>query len=572
MPDQRNIILAIVLSVAIIFAFQFYNSQQLAERQAAEQARALAEAPGGPPAAPSDVPAPPGAATAAGEETPESRAVALEQTPRIAVNTPRLRGSISLEGGRIDDLTLTEYYETTEPDSPQVTLLSPRGAANAYYAEFGWVAQDKTTPGRNEVWQANSAVLTPDQPVKLTWDNGAGLRFTREIALDDDYMFTVTQRIRNTSDTPVTLSPYALISRTGTPETLGFYILHEGLIGVFNGTLEEIDYDDLQEEGVREVSSTGGWLGITDKYWMVVLAPDQSTEFEGRFNHNLRDGDDRYQVDFLGGSVAVPPGGSAEVTSRLFAGAKEVALIDGYNDAMAITRFDLAIDWGWLYFLTKPIFKAIEYFNDWLGNFGLAILLLTVLVKLAFFPLANKSYTSMSKMKKLQPKMMELREKFKDDKQKLQQEMMALYKNEKVNPMSGCLPIVIQIPVFFALYKVLFVTIEMRQAPFYGWINDLSVPDPTSLFNLFGLLPFDPPSFLAIGVWPFAMGLTMLLQFRLNPQPADPTQARIMMLMPVMFIFLFARFPAGLVIYWTWNNMLSITQQWFIMRRMGAPT
>ncbi len=576
MLDQKNLVLAIALSVAIILGFQYFyetpKTNKLAEQQAAEQAMAPSAEPGDVPLAQGDVPVPSGVQGTSAAALADTRAAALDPTPRIELNTPRLRGSISRVGGRIDDLTLIDYRETIDPDSPQITLLSPRGAPNAYFAEFGWVADDQSTPGRDEVWSADNPELTPDQPVTFSWTNEAGLRLERTIAIDENYMLTVTQRVVNNTQSAVTLSAYGLISRTGTPETLGFYILHEGLLGVFNETLQEEDYDDLVDAGTINVESTGGWIGITDKYWLVALVPDQSIPFKGRFSHAIRNGDDRYQTDFLRDPVTVQPGTSFEVTDRLFAGAKEVDSIDEYDEALGITRFDLAIDWGWLYFLTKPIFKAIEYFNDWLGNFGLAILLLTVLVKLAFFPLANKSYTSMSKMKKLQPKMMELREEFKDDKQALQKQMMELYKLEKINPMSGCLPVVIQIPVFFALYKVLFVTIEMRHTPFYGWITDLSAPDPTSLFNLFGLLPFDPPAFLAIGVWPLVMGATMLLQFRLNPKPTDPTQAKIMMMMPIMFTFLFARFPAGLVIYWTWNNVLSIAQQWVIMRRMGVPT
>ncbi|MGH6885010.1 MAG: membrane protein insertase YidC, partial [Geminicoccales bacterium] len=445
-------------------------------------------------------------------------------------------------------------------------------APNPYFAEFGWVASDDATavPARETVWQADREELRPDQPVTLAWDNGQGLRFTRTFALDEAYMFTVTQGVENTGDEPVTLYPYGLISRWGTPPTLGFFILHEGPIGVLGGTLEEIDYDDLQEDGRIELASQGGWLGFTDKYWLTALIPDQETQLSGSFRHNLVDTQDRYQADYLRPAITVAPGESVEVVDRLFAGAKEVGLLDAYRSEYAIPLFDRAVDFGWFYFLTKPIFHILHFFYQLLGNYGLAILLLTLLVKLLFYPLANKSYRAMSTMKKLQPKMMELRETYADDKMAMNQALMKLYKDEKVNPMSGCLPIVVQIPVFFALYKVLFVSIEMRHAPFFGWIRDLSAPDPTSIFNLFGLIPFDPPTFLMIGIWPLLMGATMLLQTKLNPQPADPMQAKIMMFLPVMFIFLFATFPAGLVIYWTWNNVLSIGQQWTIMKRMGV--
>ncbi len=388
--------------------------------------------------------------------------------------------------------------------------------------------------------------------------------------MDGDFMFTITQRVENKGNLPVTLHPYGLIRRQGTPEITGFYILHEGPYGVFDGTLLEVDYDDLDDEGLVKKTGTGGWIGITDKYWLTALVPDQKARTDSRFTHREDDGKDRYQVDYLGSKTVVAAGGRSEVRSHFFAGAKEVDLLDSYMESLGVQRFDLAIDWGWLYFLTKPIFHGLVLINGYVGNFGLAILVLTVGIKLAFFPLANKSYTAMSKMKKLQPEMLKLRERFGEDKARLNQEMMALYKREKTNPASGCLPIVIQIPVFFALYKVLFVTIEMRHTPFYGWIQDLSAPDPYSVFNLFGLLPFALPDFLMIGAWPLFMGLTMFLQQKLNPQPPDPVQAKIFMFLPIMFTFLLARFPAGLVIYWAWNNLLSIIQQWVIMRRMGV--
>ncbi|PPR76228.1 MAG: Membrane protein insertase YidC, partial [Alphaproteobacteria bacterium MarineAlpha3_Bin4] len=405
--------------------------------------------------------------------------------------------------------------------------------------------------------------------VTLSWDNGDGLVFHRTYAIDDNYMVSITQRLANNGPRAVAVHPYGLISRRGTPETTGFYILHEGLLGVFDGTLSEIDYDDLQETGLIEQRSTGGWLGITDKYWLAALIPDQTTTTTSRFLHRIASGVDKYQVDYRGPKLVAPAGGGVETRNHLFTGAKEVLLMDGYEKAYGIDRFELAIDWGWFYFLTKPIFYSLLWINDHVFNLGLAILLLTVVIKLAFFPLANKSYTSMSKMKKLQPEMTKMRERFGDDKVKLNQEMMALYKREKVNPASGCLPIVVQIPVFFALYKVLFVTIEMRHAPFFGWIQDLSAPDPTTVFNLFGVLPWTPPEFLMIGVWPLLMGITMFLQQKLNPQPTDPVQAKIFLFLPIMFTFLLARFPAGLVIYWAWNNLLSMLQQWVIMRRMG---
>ncbi len=575
MLEQRNLILAIVLSVAILFGFQYlYEKPRIKEqqaRQAAQQQTAGETA--------DTAPVAPGAtdATVPGAAAPQVAAVsrqdALAAIPRIQIKSPRLSGSITRTGGRIDDLILTDYRETLAEGSPAITLLSPVGGKLPYYAEFGWtpaLGESAPLPGRDTIWLADREVLTPGAPVTLSWDNGQGLIFERVFALDEDYMFTVTQRVTNNGDNPVNLLPYGLISRHGTPKTTGFYILHEGPLGVLNETLKEVDYDELSDSGRIEEKSTTGWVGITDKYWLTVLIPDQKVNYAASFNHRLAGDKDIYQIDYLRDPIQVAAGGTAKIEDRMFAGAKESALLDHYRDDEGVTRFDLAIDWGWFYFLTRPIFVAIDYFYGILGNFGLAILLLTVLIKLLFFPLAQKSYTSMSKMKKLQPEMLKLRERFGDDKQRLNQEMMALYKREKANPASGCLPIMIQIPVFFALYKVLFVTIEMRHAPFYGWIKDLSAPDPTTVFNLFGALPYTPPDFLMIGVWPLLMGGSMFLQQKLNPQPADPIQAKIFLFMPLFFMFLLANFPAGLVIYWTWNNVLSIAQQWVIMRRMGV--
>ena len=481
-----------------------------------------------------------------------------------------LHGSLSLTGGRIDDLTLADYHVDLD-DEVEIELLNPVGTANPYFAEFGWVAEgDVAVPGNETLWQADADTLRANEPVTLSWDNGSGLLFTRTITLDDNYMFTVEQQVTNNSDQTVTLHPYSLLSRWGTPETAGFYILHEGPIGVFDETLSEVDYSDLIDDGNVEKTSTGGWIGITDKYWLTALVPDQSSEFNARFIAQPDQYQPRYQVDISTNGRIIEPGGSAAVTDKVFAGAKEIDLLDGYAEQYSIPLFDRAVDFGWYYFLTKPFLYILKFFHGMTGNFGIAILMLTLVVKAIFFPLANKSYKSMSAMKKLQPEMQKLRERYENDKPKMQQELMALYKKEKVNPLAGCLPILLQIPVFFSLYKVLFVAIELRHAPFFGWVQDLSAPDPTSFVNLFGLIPFDPPAFLVIGVWPLLMGLTMYLQQKLNPQPPDPIQAKVMAFLPVMFIFLFATFSSGLVIYWTWNNVLSIAQQWLIMRKMGV--
>ena len=575
MPEQRNLILAIVLSVTIIIAFQyFYELPRIKDAQQQEVVRTeQAVDEGGQVIPRSDTIAPslPGA-TGPAQAPQTSPSEIIAGADRVDIDNGRVRGSFSLTGARIDNLILSDYKLSTARDSPDVALLSPPGAFEPYFVEFGWVPADGSTPvpGPDSVWSTDNTELRPDRPVTLTWDNGEGLRFERRIAIDDAYMLTITQRIANNGAEPVSLFPYGLVSRWGTPATLGFFILHEGPIGVLGGTLEEIDYDDLQEDGNVELHSKGGWLGITDKYWLTALVPDQASELTGTFRDHVVDGQNRYQVDYLRTAISVPAGSSIEITDRLFAGAKVVSDLDRYSEEYGIPLFDRAVDFGWFYFLTKPLFHVLHFFYEWTGNYGVAILLLTLLVKIVFFPLANKSYRAMSKMKKLQPEMMRLREQYGDDKMRMNQELMALYKKEKANPMSGCLPIVVQIPVFFALYKVLFVSIEMRHAPFFGWIHDLSAPDPTTIFNLFGLIPWDPPGFLMIGVWPLLMGATMFLQQKLNPQPADPMQARIMMMLPAMFIFLFATFPAGLVIYWTWNNVLSIAQQWAIMKRMGV--
>ena len=579
--EQRNLLIAIVLSVGILIAFQFAFERMRPPQPPSPSGGQSATAPATTGRTPqSAAPTPSASSTAPGAATPEAaaparaaetRETALAEQPRVKIETPRLHGSIDLLGARFDDLTLATYHETVDPKSPEVELLSPPGTLDPYLAEFGWVAAtpDVKVPGPQTRWTASGGPLTPTNPVILTWDNGQGLIFTRTISVDPNYMFTVRDSIRNTGSTPVKLLPYGLISRTGTPHVAGYYILHEGMIGYLDGSIQEVKYSSLNPDKPLDYSSSGGWLGFTDKYWLTSLIPPQDEGIKARFTHTVDGGIDRYQADYLGPEVTVAPDGSTETSARFFAGAKEVNLLDTYKDS-GIPLFDRAIDFGWFYFLTKPIFLILQFFYQILGNFGLAILLLTLCVKLLFFPLANKSYNAMSKMKLLQPEIQKLRERFPDDKARQQQEMMALYKRVGANPLAGCLPIVIQIPVFFALYKVLFVTIEMRQAPFFGWIHDLSAPDPTSFANLFGLIPFSPPAILMIGAWPLFMGLTMFLQQKLNPQPVDPVQARMFMLLPIVFTYMLAAFPAGLVIYWAWNNLLSIAQQWAIMHRAGA--
>ena len=575
--EQRNLLLAIVLSVAILFGFQmmFPPAPPPVQQPGTEEGTA--------PSADGSIPSIPGA-PGTGVPSAQTREEVIGISPRVAIESPQLRGSIALRGAKLDDLILSKFFETLDPDSPNITLLSPVGSASPYFSRFGWAAKPGSgvvVPDAETLWQASDGPLAPGNPVTLSWNNGAGLTFEQVVEIDDQYLFTVTQRVVNNGEGAVDLAPYGLVSRTDTPDILGFYILHEGPLGVFNETLEEIDYDDLKDDFQgREVSlentTTGGWIGITDKYWLAALIPDQSQAVKARFVYNQPEGRDRYQTDFLYNTVTVQPGGSTETTSRVFAGAKEVVKLDAYRDELGIANFDLAVDFGWFYFLTKPLFYALHWLNEKVGNFGVAILILTVIIKLIFFPLANKSYNSMAKMRKLQPEMLELRERFSEDKQRLNQEMMALYKREGANPLSGCLPILVQIPVFFALYKVMFVALEMRHAPFFGWITDLSAQDPTSILNGFGLLPWGAPdlgllNLLNIGVWPLLMGISMFLQQKLNPQPPDPLQAKIFLMMPIMFTFLLATFPAGLVIYWTWNNILSMAQQAVIMKRAGVP-
>ena len=581
--DQKNMIIAIALSVAIIFGFQFFyelprqqEAQQLAQQRAAsEESSVPTPQSGGETSSGGVAPAPGSEGAVVTGQTSEE---ILAADPRLEIRSDKLVGSIRLTGGRIDDLILSNYRQELDENSPPIRLLHPAGGGQGYFADIGWSSADSSIalPTNDTLWQTESGPLTPDNPVTLTWDNGQGLTFERRYALDEDYMFSVTQRVTNDSGQTVSLAPYGLVSRRGTPEISGFYILHEGLLGVFNSTLKEVDYDDLIDEGRIEQTSTGGWLGITDKYWLVALVPDQSITYSSRFVHSGGEGAEaRYQADYLEPVQEIPAGASAEVNNRIFAGAKVTTLLDDYQD-QGVDRFELAVDWGWFYFLTKPIFYALHWFHGIFGNFGVSILALTVIIKLVFFPLANKSYKSMAKMRKLAPEMQELRERYGDDKQKLNQGMMELYKKEKVNPLSGCLPILVQIPVFFSLYKVLFVTIEMRHAPFFGWIQDLSAKDPTSVLNLFGLLPYaipdlGPLEIISIGVWPLLMGITMWVQQFLNPAPPDKTQAMIFQLMPIFFTFILAGFPAGLVIYWTWNNLLSIVQQALIMKRQGVP-
>ncbi|TIL31226.1 membrane protein insertase YidC [Mesorhizobium sp.] len=587
MENNRNFFITIALSVLILSLWQYFyvlphseaqrEAARIEEQRLAEQKKAAqAASPGG-----SETPVPqqgaiPNAPNAPGTDgtTLASREQALASTKRVRIDTPSLEGSINLTGARLDDLKLKHYRLTVDKNSPEIELLNPAALPTGYYAEIGFIGSDKTgtVPGPETVWTVDgNATLTPATPVTLTFTNDKGLTFKRTFSVDGDYMFTVSDTVQNSGSAAVTLSNYGRVTRFDKPAVASIYVLHEGLIGV-TGTegLQEHTYSSIEEDKQFTPSkSTDGWLGITDKYWAVTLVPTEKQQFQPRYAY-FEDGRPRYQADFLTDPITVDAGQSATVESEIFAGAKEVAKVNAYAEDRNIRLFDRLIDWGWFIWITKPMFYLIDTMYKFFGNFGLAILATTVVVKAAFYPLANKSYASMANMKKVQPKMLEIREKYADDKMKQQQAMMELYKTEKINPLAGCWPVALQIPVFFALYKVLYITIEMRHAPFFGWIQDLAAPDPTSIFNLFGLIPIALPDMLMIGVWPLIMGLTMFLQMRMNPTPPDPTQAMIFTWMPVVFTFMMAGFPAGLVIYWAWNNLLSIIQQGVIMKRQGA--
>jgi YidC/Oxa1 family membrane protein insertase len=570
MTDNRNLIIAVLLSLGIFLGWEYFVG---GPKMKAEQARQAASAHQHKP----DQAAP--QAAAAAKALPRDEAL-KRGGARIAIDTPSVDGSLLLKGARLDDLRLKNYRDTIGPKSQEIVLFSPQSSDYPYYAVFGFVpvpGETLAVPDGSTPWkQEGSGTLTPTHPVTLSWDNGHGLVFTRKVAVDDKFMFTVSDSVANKSNAKVALQPFAYVARDGVPTSQHYWVLHEGFVG-YAGGLKDPSYDDFKDDTPpKTFTATGGWLGITDKYWMASLIPPQDQSFDG--SYSAAPGQAKhYQADYRLAARTLAPGATTTVDHRLFAGAKVYDVLNGYKKKLGIADFDYAIDWGWFWFITQPLFLLLDQLYHLLGNFGIAILALTVVVKLVFFPIANAQYKSMAKMKKLQPQMERIKERFADDPQKQQQAMMELYRTEKANPVAGCLPMLLIIPVFFSLYKVIFVTLELRHAPFYGWIHDLSAPDPTSLVNLFGLLPFDPhavlPSFLgflSIGIWPILMGITQWLQTKLNPAPTDPVQARMFGLMPIVFTFMFATFPAGLVIYYTWNNLLSVAQQYYIMRRQGA--
>jgi len=518
--------------------------------------------------------------------TVHERAEAIAGSDRIMVDGDRVRGSILLKGARFDDVTLKDYREQKEENSPNIVVFNPRDSAHPYFAELGWTQDPGSSvalPTSDTVWQTDRLNLKSGSSVILSWDNGQGLLFTRKISLDENFLFTTVQKVENKTAQAISLYPFGYIARFDTPasgltgmfavnseEFVPWGMFAHGGVGVLQGAKQEFSYEDMQDIGVKQITSADGWVGITGKYWLSALIPDPSQAITAAFEHTYPAQRDVYKVDYRWQNpVVIQPNQSKAVSNHLFVGAKEFNLLDSYETSLGVRDLDSAVDFGLVWFLARPLYYPIDYFYRNIGNFGIAILLLTICVRIVLYPLANKAYASMSRMRKLQPDTIMLRERYKDDKARMNTEIMALYRKEKANPMAGCLPMLVQIPVFFALYSVLFATIEMRHAPFFGWIQDLSAPDPMTFITVFGLLDWPAPEFLMIGIWPIAFALTMLLQMKLNPQPVEPIQQKIMMFLPLLFLFMFARFPAGLVVYWTWNNVLSIGQQWLIMRRMG---
>jgi YidC/Oxa1 family membrane protein insertase len=571
--EQKNLPLFIAISLAILLISQYFLPHRPAVVPAAPHAAAAHTADGNPSSASVSAPSRPAR---------EPDHVVPANAPRLTISAPRVEGSISLLGARLDDLRLRDYRETVAKNSPLVRVLEPQSDSQPSYIQFGWSAADGVkTPGADALWTSSGGTLSANHPVALTWDNGAGLTYHIDFSVDDNYLFSVRQWVHNAGSTPVQLWPWERIRRDYLPVTTGYSVLFEGLIGVTDHVLQQVGYGKAKTEAAKNgdvaysYEGASGWAGFDDKYWLTALVPDQAATVKTSWNHWLDEtagtaSAERFQVDYVTASPEqLAPGQDVSYASRAFVGAKEVHLLDHYETADNIPLLSYAVDWGHLFFLTKPFFFTIDWIYGVTGNFGVAILIFTLLVKGLFYPIAARSYRSMGKMRLLGPKIAAVRERYKDDPAKQQSEMMAVYKAEQVNPASGCLPMLIQIPVFFALYKVILVTIEMRQAPFFGWIHDLSATDPTNIFTLFGLIPWDPSvlsPMLHLGVWPLIMGATMYAQQKLNPPPPDPTQARMLQFMPLIFMFSMGRFPAGLVIYWSWNNALTIAQQWYIQR------
>jgi YidC/Oxa1 family membrane protein insertase len=562
--ENKNVLLAVILSTAILIGWSFYfeNPEEAQRKRAEIQGKTETQTS----IQKSEAPQP----SKANQAKFISRNEALKESDRVLIENKNLSGSISLRGALIDDIILKNYRETLDPNSKPIVLLSPKKYEQGYFVESGWATtkSDIKVPDNNSLWQIKEGKkLTPNSPITLEWNSREGLIFSKKIEIDDKYLFKITETIRNDKNKTVDLFHYGQITKNAKPTTENFYILHEGLIGVVDKNLKEETYSAIEKEK-KTYDGKSGWFGITDKYWMSAIIPESGKSFKGEYSYT-----NNYKANFIISEPnTISPQKSTTGNIKIFIGAKEVYPIDNYAEKEKIDRFDLAIDWGWFYFITKPLFFGIDYIFKIVGNFGVAIIILTALVRVVFFPLSNYSFKSMAKMKVLQPEMLRIKELYKDDVKRTQQEMMALYKREKVNPLSGCLPILVQIPIFFAVYKMLFVTLEMRHAPFFGWIKDLSAADPTTIFNLFGLIPWEPPTFLMIGIWPILMGITMYLQQKLNPAPPDPIQAKIFAWFPFIITIMLASFPSGLVIYWTASNILTMAQQYYIMRKTTVKT
>jgi len=562
--ENKNVLLAVILSTAILIGWSFYfeNPEEAQRKRAEIQGKTETKTSIQKPEAPQPSKASPAKSI--------SRNEALKESDRVLIENKNLSGSISLRGALIDDIILKNYRETLDPNSKSIVLLSPKKYEQGYFVESGWATtkSDIKVPDNNSLWQIKEGKkLTPNSPITLEWNSREGLIFSKKIEIDDKYLFKITETVRNDKNRAIDLFHYGQITKNAKPTTENFYILHEGLIGVVDKNLKEETYSAVEKEK-KTYNGKSGWFGITDKYWMSAIIPESGKSFKGEYSFA-----NNYKANFIISEPnTINPQKSTTGNIKIFIGAKEVYPIDNYAEKEKIDRFDLAIDWGWFYFITKPLFFVIDYIFKIVGNFGVAIIILTALVRIVFFPLSNYSFKSMAKMKVLQPEMLRIKELYKDDVRRTQQEMMALYKREKVNPLSGCLPILVQIPIFFAVYKMLFVTLEMRHAPFFGWIKDLSAADPTTIFNLFGLIPWEPPTFLMIGIWPILMGITMYLQQKLNPAPPDPIQAKIFAWFPFIITIMLASFPSGLVIYWTASNILTMAQQYYIMRKTTVKT
>ena len=582
MKNNSNFVLFALLSMTIWLGFQYFYVRPMEERYQKQQAQ-IQSLTAATPNAPSATP------EATAPIALRDRAMVLGDSPRVPIVTPQFRGSVNLKGGRIDDLTLAQYRETVDPHSGAVTLLSPSGSApptNAYYTDISWLAgsTDSPVPNAETQWTTRDTELSPDHPVRLTWTNGKGLTFERKISVDDEFLFTITDHVKNDGSTAVTLYPFGLITRQGdyfierrnlpASERAHYSpVAYEGPLGVLDGTLDEIAYKKLREDGKKTMDSNGGWLGISDKYWLIALIPPQDESLTASFSAHpakpmATDADaDHFQTDFRGAATVIAPAASVDYTTHLFAGAKHLKSLSRYSDLLHVSLFTRAIDFGWFWFLTIPFLQMLNFLGHTLGSAGLAILVFTVMIRLITAPLTVKMYHSSNRMKELMPEIKRIQERFADDKMRQQQEQAALFKREKINPLAGCLPMLIQLPIFFALYKTLSVSIELRQASFYGWIQDMSAADPTSLFTLFGLIPWNPP--IHIGAWPVLMGASMWVQQKLAPQPTDATQARMFMFMPIVLTYIMAQLPVGLVIYYTWSNLFSIGQQWYMMRSVA---